>query len=219
MVSKGPLLMVVMLCFFLCLTSSVGAYAMSGSGSGPAPAPSPSSGSGSYKLRDAKTEANEMGGGNDAIFLDRHLVDCDDDGLNQFKLGRPSETQISYSYKCLDGIDSPANIEKNSGANDWGGGNTIFLDRHNVDCGDNPIAKFKLVRPTEHTIRYDYTCNSKKVTGSCTDLNTGWNEESDKNIFLDRHDVKCDDNQVITQFKLNRDGNGKFRYDYKCCEM
>jgi len=41
MVSKGPLLMVVMLCFFLCLTSSVGAYAMSGSGPGPAPAPAP----------------------------------------------------------------------------------------------------------------------------------------------------------------------------------
>ena len=41
MASKGPLVAIAMLCFFLCLTSSVGAYAMSGSGSGPGPGPAP----------------------------------------------------------------------------------------------------------------------------------------------------------------------------------
>jgi hypothetical protein len=179
----------------------------------PTPAPVPT-----YKLRDAKTPANDWGGGN-AIFLDRHTLDCGDDGLNQFKLGRPSTNRIQYSYKCLEGINSPANIKKDTGANDWGGGNTIFLDRHNVDCGKNPITKFRLVRPAGNKIRYDYTCNSKKVSGACRDVNTGWNQESDKNIYLDRHNVKCNSNEVITQFKLNRDGKGKFRYDYKCCKM
>jgi hypothetical protein len=177
----------------------------------PTPAPT-------YTLLDAQTPANDWGGGN-MIFLDRHTLDCGDDGLNQFRLGRPTDTQIQYKYKCLDGINSPANINKDTGSNDWGGGNTIFLDRHNVNCDKNPIAKFRLVRPEGHTIRYDYTCNSKQVSGACRDVNTGWNQESNMNIYLDRHDVKCDTGEVITQFKLNRDGQGKFRYDYKCCKM
>lgn len=153
------------------------------------------------------------------IYLDRHTLDCGDDGLNQFRLGRPTGNQIQYKYKCLDGINSPANINKDTGSNDWGGGNTIFLDRHNVNCDKNPIAKFRLVRPAGDKIRYDYTCNSKQVSGACRDVNTGWNQESNMNIYLDRHDVKCDAGEVITQFKLNRDGQGKFRYDYKCCKM
>jgi hypothetical protein len=177
----------------------------------PTPAPT-------YTLLDAQTPANDWGGGN-MIFLDRHTLDCGDDGLNQFRLGRPTGNQIQYKYKCLDGINSPANINKDTGSNDWGGGNTIFLDRHNVNCDKNPIAKFRLVRPEGHTIRYDYTCNSKQVSGACRDANTGWNQESNMNIYLDRHDVKCDTGEVITQFKLNRDGQGKFRYDYKCCKM
>jgi hypothetical protein len=171
-----------------------------------------------YKLRNAQTGANDWGGGN-MIFLDRHTLDCGDDGLNQFRLGRPKGNQIQYKYKCLDGINSPANIRKDTGANDWGGGNTIYLDRHNLDCGKNPIAKFRLVRPKGNQIRYDYTCNSKKVGGACRNVNTGWNQESNQQIYLDRHNVKCNDNEVITQFKLNRDGKGKFRYDYKCCKM
>jgi hypothetical protein len=172
----------------------------------------------SYKLRDAQTPANDWGGGN-SIFLDRHTLDCGDDGLNQFRLGRPKGNQIQYKYKCLDGINSPANSNKDTGSNDWGGGNTIFLDRHNVNCDKNPIAKFRLVRPKGNQIRYDYTCNSKKVSGACRDVNTGWNQENRMSIYLDRHDVKCNANEVITQFKLNRDGKGKFRYDYKCCKM
>ena len=180
-------------------------------GEDPTPAPT-------YTLLDAQTPANDWGGGN-MIFLDRHTLDCGDDGLNQFRLGRPTDTQIQYKYKCLDGINSLANINKDTGSNDWGGGNTIFLDRHNVNCDKNPIAKFRLVRPAGDKIRYDYTCNSKQVSGACRDVNTGWNQESNMNIYLDRHDVKCDTGEVITQFKLNRDGQGKFRYDYKCCKM
>ena len=171
-----------------------------------------------YSLRDAQTPANDWGGGN-SIFLDRHTLDCGDDGINQFKLGRPKNNQIQYSYKCVEGVNSPANINKDTGANDWGGGNAIFLDRHNVDCGKNPISKFRLVRPKPNQIRYDYTCNSAEVKGQCRDANSGWNQESNMNIYLDRHNVACKDTEVITQFKLNRDGKGKFRYDYKCCQF
>jgi hypothetical protein len=163
------------------------------------------------------TPSNDWGEGNMA-YLDRHNVDCGDDGLVQFRLGRPASDKIQYSYKCLEGINS-AGTNKNTGDNDWGEGHTVYLDRHNVDCDSKPIAQFRLVRPADDKIRYDYRCSNKPSTGPCRDANTGWNEESDQNTYLDRHDVKCNDDEVITQFKLNRDGQGNFRYDYKCCKM
>jgi hypothetical protein len=144
--------------------------------------------------------------------------------LNQFRLRRPRGNQINYKYKCLDGINNGTFHHKRTGANHWGGGHTIYLDRHNVDCGKNPLSKFRLVRPRGNQIRYDYSCNAKKATGSCHNKNTGWNQEHRMSIYLDRHDVKCGRNEVITGFKLVRNGRafrgrGKFRYNYKCCKM
>ena len=237
MASQQAVVGIAILCIFLALTMCCSAHMFSKmNGPSPAPAPAPKAKAKkananvesdeddptptppSYTLRDAQTPANDWGNGN-MIFLDRHTLDCDDDGLNQFRLGRPTGNQIQYKYKCLDGINSTANINKDTGSNDWGGGNTIFLDRHDVNCDKNPIAKFRLARPADDKIRYDYTCNSKKVSGACRNADTGWNEENSMNIYLDRHDVTCNAGEVITQFKLQRDGQGKFRYDYKCCEM
>ena len=163
------------------------------------------------------TGANDWGGGN-SIYLDRHNLDCGNDGLSRFKLERPSGNRIRYAYTCKEGINS-AGTNKNSGSNDWGGGNTVYLDRHNVDCGTKPIAQFKLVRPAGNKIRYDYRCSNRPSTGPCRGANTGWNQESSQNIYLDRHNVQCNSDEVITQFKLNRNGQGKFRYDYTCCKM
>lgn len=152
------------------------------------------------------------------VYLDRHDVTCGDDGLLQFKLERPSEHEINYKYSCLEGINSESE-SKDTGTNDWGRGNTIFLDRHNVDCGKKPIAQFKLTRPQDNTIRYDYKCSKKEATGACRDVDTGFNDEHPWNIFLDRHNVICEDDEVVTRFQLKRNGSGKFRYDYKCCKM
>lgn len=174
-----------------------------------------------YKLRYERTAFNDAGGGN-SIYLDRHDVNCGDDGLNSFGLQtlqqRGKRTKIGYLYGCVEGINA-GRTNKNTGSNDWGGGNTIYLDRHNVNCGNNPIARFRLVRPASNKIRYDYSCSKANSTGKCTNKNTGWNQESSQNYYLDRHNVKCGTNEAITQFKLQRDGKGKFRYDYRCCKI
>ena len=59
---------------------------------------------------------------------------------------------------------------------------------------------------------------------ACRNLYTPWNYEGGGNaIYLDRHDVKCDKNEVLSQFHLTRqaqeDGNIYYRYDYKCCAL
>jgi hypothetical protein len=171
-----------------------------------------------YFFRGAKTNANDWGGGN-MVYLDRHNVNCHDDGLNQFHLRRPKKNQINYNYRCLDGVNSSQTAARKTGSNDWGAGNTIFLDRHTVNCGKNPISSFRLERPAKNKIRYAFTCSKKKTNGRCRNLNTGWNQQSRKNIYLDRHNVQCGNKEVITQFNLTHNGKGKMRYNYKCCKM
>ena len=162
------------------------------------------------------TPSNDWGGGN-SIYLDRHKVDCGKDGINSFRLRRPAGNRLSYNYDCLSGINLPS-TDTNTGANNWGGGNTIYLDRHNVDCNGKPIAHFKLTRPKRDELSYRYGCIDYTGKQQCRDLNTGWNRESSSSIYLDRHHVKCNTDEFLSQFRLARDGNGNFRYNYKCCK-
>ena len=109
MASQQAVVGIAILCIFLALTMCCSAHMFSKmNGPSPAPAPAPKAKAKkanadptptppSYTLRDAQTPANDWGNGN-MIFLDRHTLDCDDDGLNQFRLGRPTGNQIQYKY-------------------------------------------------------------------------------------------------------------------------
>jgi hypothetical protein len=103
-----------------------------------------------------------------------------------------------------------------TGLNDPGGGNTIYLDRHNVDCGDNGIKRFHLTRAGNGNFRYDYTCSAPYIDGQNMTSNvvksaawnsTGLNDQGGgANIYLDRHAVDCGEDGAITQFKLSHMG-------------
>ena len=116
-----------------------------------------------------------------------------------------------------------------------GGGNTVYLDRHNVDCTNNALNKFKLQTIQEppsgglggyvpqNEIQYDYTCSSSPSLKDLRNENTPWNPESDKSWYLNSHNVDCGKNKVINKFQLVRDGNPdtnskKFRYSYNCSD-
>ena len=58
------------------------------------------------------------------------------------------------------------------------------------------------------------------ATLTCRDTATGWNAEGGGNaIYLDRHDVRCGANEMLSQFQLQRSGGGHWRYLYKCCSV
>ena len=99
--------------------------------------------------------------------------------------------------------------------NDEGGGNVIFLDRHNVSCPSGPLNRLKLSRKGDNNFRYDYGCASSGITGDAINKNTDWNNEVNT-MSLKDHDIDCGESGVISQLRLVRDGKGKFRYDYKC---
>ena len=171
--------------------------------------------------RERSTRPNHWGGGN-SIFLDRHNVDCGNKALQGFHLRRPRNNQINYKYQC-GGATTSAGINKNSGTNHWGGGHTLYLDRHRVDCGPNPLHQFKLVRPHGSAIRYNYKCGNRRHSGRCRRANTGFNQAHRMSIYLDRHKVRCHNDEVLKKFKLNRQPGtgwpGRMRYDYECCKI
>jgi hypothetical protein len=168
------------------------------------------------------TGFNELGTGN-IIFLDRHNVDCGSAGINQFKLNRDSGFggNIRYDYKCISGGNTNSTLSKNTDFNDVGwSNNVVYLDRHNVNCEDNPISQFKLNRNSSgDKIRYDYKCMYSNKPVSCRNVTTTKNDVGNGNlVYLDRHDVKCNDDELISSFKLTRPDSSTISYDYKCCK-
>jgi hypothetical protein len=165
------------------------------------------------------TNLNDEVGGS-IIFLDRHNVNCGAKPLNQLKLNR-SGNQIQWKYTCADGGKLGSASAKNTPGNDDGGGKAIFLDRHDADCGEeNVMTQIQLHRPTDKQIQWKYACapntQSKKLT--CRKLTTNPNEDGGGNvIFLDRHDMKCNENEAISRIKLKRPDDKNYQFEYTCC--
>ena len=81
------------------------------------------------------------------------------------------------------------------------------------------LSQFRLVRPKENEIRYDYTCKKSNKPLTCRDVTTPANDWGGGNsIFLDKHDVSCNENEVISKVQLNRPTDGEISYKYKCCK-
>jgi len=107
------------------------------------------------------TPANSDGGGN-AVFLDRHLVDCRGKSMQYVNLYRPTETQIAYQYNC--GNKALTNITDHyTNYNHDGGGNTIVLDRHPMVCPAGKVLTYfhlQRVFADSNGIRYHFRCGS-----------------------------------------------------------
>ncbi|NOU49465.1 hypothetical protein HG263_02745 [Pseudoalteromonas sp. JBTF-M23] len=160
------------------------------------------------------TQANDDGQGN-MVFLDRHHLNCGSDALNSMHLYRPTPTQIAYEYGCTNMANSSSNTMYTQ-ANDDGGGNVVFLDRHTVNCEGKGIQYLHLERPTSNTIRYHYTCGNK-VLFDVKDYFTNADEDGGGNaVYLDRQNVSCPNESVLSYLRLERPTSNTIRYHYKC---
>ena len=159
-------------------------------------------------------------------YLDRHDVNCNNDGLNRFKLtsSDDADKNIRYDFGCQPGLGITTLTEKQTTADlDGDPPHTVYLDRHTVDCDNKPITQFKLNRNSDRDkIFYKYTCGNT-TSNKCRDVTTGYNDQGGGNVrYLDRHNVKCNVGEYLSKFRLDSDDNdqlGKYRYEYKCCEI
>jgi predicted nucleic acid-binding Zn-ribbon protein len=105
------------------------------------------------------TNADEDGGGN-MVYLDRQKVDCGDTPITDFLLRRPTNNTINYAFKCSNLPHNGNCRELVTPHDEDGGGNTVYLDRQNVECGEGEaMTSFRLTRnATGDRVNYTYTC-------------------------------------------------------------
>jgi hypothetical protein len=167
------------------------------------------------------TNGDDWGGGN-TIYLDRHNVSCGNQPLNQLHLNRPAGDKIQWQYTCANGGKLGNPIAKTTPANDWGGGNTIYLDRHDADCGTgNVMTRLHLTRPAGDKIAWEYSCapSTQSQPLTCRQVKTGANEDGGGNsIYFDRHDIKCNADEAISRLHLTRPSGNQIQWEYTCCK-
>ena len=176
----------------------------------------------SLSLRAGNSGAHSDGGGKVELLKD-HNINCGSDALNGFGLIRQPWGRTQYNYLCLKpghlGIHDKRTNSNHKGSKSGKRSSALYLDRHTVDCSDKPITQFRLHRDGSRRIYYKYKCgNVSTQNNACRNTSTPWNEESNSVHYLDRHYAKCNPDEYMTKFKLNRRGNGQFRYDFRCCK-
>jgi len=180
---------------------------------------------GKYSERSLSLRAGNSGaqadGGGQVYYLDRHNIECGTDGLNGFGLIRQPGGKTQYNFLCLKPMDMGTHVKRTNsqykGSKSGKSSSALYLDRHEPNCGDKPITQFRLHRDGSRRIYYKYKCGDVPAK-SCRNTSTPWNQESSNVHYLDRHYAKCNPDEYITKFKLNRRGNGQFRYDFRCCK-
>ena len=171
-----------------------------------------------FETRKISTKLNDSGQGN-SVYLDRHTINCGKGIISQFKLNNNGKGKINYNATCIPDPNNSEYTKHFTPLNDDGRGNTVYLDRHNIDCKNQGlISRIKLVRGgNAKKVGYKYTCKASGVK-SCSNQSTPWNDKgAGKNVYLDRHNVSCPSGKALKRVKLTRDGKGKYRYDYTCC--
>lgn len=166
------------------------------------------------------TPWNDDGSGN-ALFLDRHNVNCDTNGINELYLKRDGDKKIRYEYRCSSGGKLQTPTAHTTTLTPDGDGNANFLDRQNVDCGSNNVlTQLGLSRGADKkTYQYNFKCAPSTNNLTCRQASTPWNDEgAGKSTYLDRHDIKCNSDEAISQLHLVRKGDGNYHYEYTCCK-
>lgn len=213
----SQIIIIVVVVVIICISFSVSSsILMSGDEKSAAPAPGPSPASATAQAAEAKAQT--------AAPVQKPAVqEAPKPKVSEFKPVKVKTlSQEELDKMTADIMRKPppkfiVGMSKNSGYNDEGNGNAVYLDRHNVNCEPDGVKRFRLVRDGQGKYRYDYTCSSDGDLGNTFDKDTGFNDEGNGNlIYLDRHNVDCGIDSALTQFQLTRDGQGKYRYNYKC---
>ena len=176
---------------------------------------------------DKFTPWNVHGGGN-AIFLDRHRLNCGSrsDVLRSFKL-ETSGNKIRYKYTCCKLPKATCSLRKvQNYYTVEGRGNSIYLDRQHVSCGARGLLNEFLLKRMHRGMdkyTYQYYCcdfNSQSSLHCYNDATLFTNDGGGHMIYLDRQLVRCSSGYFLQSFRLNRNvDHDRLRYIIRCCEI
>ena len=110
-----------------------------------------------------------------SFYLDRHNIACGaNEVLKRFKLQRNYKGSYMYQYKCCNpNFVASSTVSKETPPNDDGGGNTVYLDRHHIDCGNDMIAQMRLNRPRKGFQFFGFILEVYALRSTAQSVSTG----------------------------------------------
>jgi hypothetical protein len=158
-------------------------------------------------------------GNGNTIYLDRHNINCNGLALNKVKLTNTADDKFKYDYTCSSGGNFEPKQDKTTSWNSEGGGQVIFLDRHNIDCGEkSTLSGFSLNRKGDGNFQYKYSCLPSKEALTCRKANTELTTIETSAKTLDKHNINCNSDEALSQIQLHTATDGKIQYKYTCCK-
>jgi hypothetical protein len=168
-------------------------------------------------------------------FLDSHKLNCPlGSAISNFKLTRPSKTQLSYKYECVTNnaisTDATLIISKSTHYDSSHGDySTNYLDRHHVQCPKNHVlVDFKLVDggKDDKQLQYQFKCSPATVSSCVTKTTKKTNAGSKpQTIYLEKQSVgpgfgTVGANQVLAGFQMHSKYKpNKMWYQYTLCTL
>ena len=181
------------------------------------------------------TGYNDRGGGN-PVYLDRHNVDCahasiaPDSALHRFKIDVENGDRVRYSYECCaarNGLTSCDSFE--TGNFDLDGNNWGALANAGWDSGtgtssgwdsctaNQAMSQWKFA-PSGGQFKIEHKCCDVKAgLRDCSVKTTGMNGIGNDIMFLDRHNLECDADQIMADWVQRTDGSNA-QFAYTCCK-
>eukprot|EP00928_Gymnodinium_smaydae_P037196 TRINITY_DN25863_c0_g2_i1.p1 TRINITY_DN25863_c0_g2~~TRINITY_DN25863_c0_g2_i1.p1 ORF type:complete len:1342 (-),score=166.03 TRINITY_DN25863_c0_g2_i1:240-4217(-) len=171
-------------------------------------------------------DADQNNWGTSMYYLDRHTVACGEfEAIQAWQLVTPQNDQMQIDYTCCSiGVPSSNTVSPPvpyTNLNDAGGGNTVYFDRHTVQCSDQQTQALNRWQLSGDRPQWQFAIvcvETAEPLGPCRTLSTNWNSNGGGLInYLDRHDVACASTEVLNMWHLENEPGNSYRINYNCC--
>ncbi len=157
--------------------------------------------------------------------LDGLNVDCGNNVLNSMQLGTDNNNRYLYNYKCASGGNLQEKQLKTTPLNDIGGGQFIYLDRHNINCDNNSLlSNLEYINNNDNRMYYKYSCKPSTDKLLCRSVSTPESSLNNLNYYglddLKNQNIQCNADEALSRVNfITNWNNGTYRYDYNCCSI
>ena len=123
-----------------------------------------------------------------------------------------STTEKEEFFRKVDEIAAIKTFEEDNKVN-------LLLEENNRVAEKVALEQEQKIQAQNEVSRLQTYLNNATLVEKCRDVNTQPNNWGGGSFnYLDRHDVRCNDNEVLQRAKLSTDGK-QIYYDMKCCSI
>jgi hypothetical protein len=179
--------------------------------------------------RTLESEANSSDGWKTRALADLNVQCEKDEVLSSVTLADAGNSKAKYNFECCRiESDDPVKVTTSKATTNsslYADGSVSMLAEQDVNCQNNGLQQMKLIaNPDRDIAYYDYTCGAfssgVNMNVKCTPKSTAWANDNGTLQPLVSTQVKCGEQEYLSQMKVARDTNTrKIRYDYSCCEV